>query len=86
MTTRGGSFPSRVSRLERVQRRHGGTSTCAVCGGAGFPGVFVQDGEGAELGQVGEGGCAGCGRVRVGAVVVLPGGGEWCGGEGADRR
>jgi hypothetical protein len=81
--SRGRSVWSRVVRLEGVRRRAAG-GACAVCGGGGYPGTFVMTGNG-EPEQVGSWSCAGCGRVRVGAVVILPGSEGWAGADDDGR-
>jgi hypothetical protein len=78
------SVRSRVGRLEGERRRSSGA--CRICGGAGYPGTFVTTGEGRRPEQVGSTSCAGCGRVRMGAVVVLPDAHEWARGEIGDER
>lgn len=81
--SRGRGVRSRVGRLESARARRGAAAAvCGVCGGDGYPATFVRTGGGGGDRRVGTSSCPGCGRVRVGAVVVLPGsGGEWAGGD-----
>lgn len=82
--SRGRGVRSRVGRLESARARRGAAAAaCGVCGGDGYPATFVRTGESGDDRRVGASSCPGCGRVRVGAVVVLPGsGGEWARGGG----